>query len=264
MTNPLIKNIKNRMIYYNQNWLGLICGPTGSGKSFSGLRIAEEVDDTFHIGRVVFTAEEFMQVLNNGMKQGQIIIWDEAGVGMASREWYSISNKAINYVLQTFRHLNLGVIFTTPSISYIDSQARRLFHSYIETYEVDRKRKQVKARWFTVSYSPRSDKIYHIYRRYKREKKNLTRINIPSKELIDAYEKKKKAFSQSLRMDVLEDVKIAKMKEKHRKLTDLDIMKTIKDEKIELDAYTLQFKFNIGKDRAYRIIKNYKKFSPTI
>jgi len=250
---PLIQKIKNKMLYYNQNELMLICGPTGSGKSFSGMRLAEEIDPTFNINRVVFTAEEFMKVLNNGMKRGQVIIWDEAGVGLPAKEWYSIQNKAINYVLQMFRHLNICVIFTTPTIGYIDSAARRLFHDYIETLKVDRKEKKVLAKFFAINFNPRLDKEYFIFPRYKGETKKLIRINKPSEELIDAYEKKKKIYSEQVRIDASKDIQFTKQKIETRRLTDEEVqieLKKYKEKGERLTLSEIQRMFGIGKDRA--------------
>jgi len=123
-----------------------------------------------------------------------MIVFDEAGVGMPAREWFSISNKMIGYILQTFRHQNLGVIFTTPDFSFIDVQARKLFHSYFETSMIDRQKNCAVLKWMNISVSPRYGKIYFIYpviqQDYHRMK--LKRINIPhpSQELTTAYEMK--------------------------------------------------------------------------
>ena len=47
----------------NQNYMLLITGGTGSGKSYSAIEIALDMDKTFNIDRVVFTAIEFMNLL---------------------------------------------------------------------------------------------------------------------------------------------------------------------------------------------------------
>ena len=232
----IIKKVKNRLIKRNKNWLCVVCGATGSGKSYSAMRLAELIDPTFTIDRVVFSSDDFMRVLNNGMKKGQVLLWDEAGVGLSSREWYTIANKAINYVLQTFRHMNIGLIMTTPDFSFLDSQTRKLFHHYIETVGIDTSKNRVQVKFMKVSFNPRFGKEYFQYERFNR--KAIKRLNIskPSKLLRKKYELKKKHFSKSLRDDVQKDVEIAKATKKHRRITDAEIMKTIKEEQIELNA----------------------------
>lgn len=244
----------------------IVCGATGTGKSFSAMTIAKLLDPSFDVKkRVVFTVENFMKLLNSGeLKRGNVIVWDEAGVGIPAREWYTISNKAINYVLQTFRHMNLGVIFTTPSFDYIDKQTRLLFHIYIETVKIDTHNQRVIVKVMENQFNPAMGKEYKKYYWVDGIKKERINIGKPTKDMIKNYEEIKMIFSKQLREDVEKDVTIARTTQEHKRLTDQEIMRRIKEESIPLDAYTLQFKFAIGKDRAYRIISNYEKFSPSL
>lgn len=209
MANYIADYYHNR-IELNKNWLCIICGETGSGKSYSALRIAELCDSSFDINRVVFNAAEFMELLRAHRKRGDIIVFDEAGVGLPSREWFSLSNKAINYVLQTFRALNLGVIFTTPSFNFIDSQTRRLFHSYIQTQHIFYDKEFVRCKWFNIEDNPRMDKLYFKYPRIQKDNRSvvLKRLDIykPSASLIAAYEKKKRKFCKSLYEDIEDQI----------------------------------------------------------
>lgn len=60
-----IKYIKNR-IKQNKNFMCLITGQTGSGKSWSGLKICELLNDDFNIQRVVFKGKDLMMLINSG------------------------------------------------------------------------------------------------------------------------------------------------------------------------------------------------------
>lgn len=250
----------------NRNLLIVICGETGSGKSYSALTIAKLINPKFDVKKhVVFNVEQFMKILNSGkLRKGYVIIWDEAGVGVPAKEWYTISNKAIGYVMQTFRHMNLCVIFTTPTFEYIDKTIRVLFHVLIETIRIDYENEVVKCKVKQNKYNPTFGKPYTQYYWVNGAKQTVVNIRKPTKDLVNDYEEVKKEFSELLRADVEADILLAKRKEKHKRLTDADIMKRIKDEQIPLEVYLLQFKFNIGKDRAYRIVNNYKKFSPSL
>ena len=39
------KRIRVRLLYQNKNWLAIITGDTGSGKSYSALRIAKKISN---------------------------------------------------------------------------------------------------------------------------------------------------------------------------------------------------------------------------
>lgn len=260
----VIDLISRRINKLNKNWLGIVTGETGSGKSYSALRVAEVVDPEFNVDRVVFTSEEFMKLLNSGkLHKGNMIIWDEAGVGMAAREWYSISNKVISYTLQTFRRENLGVMFTTPSFDFVDSQARKLFHGYMETMGINRRKKHVVVKYLMIQNNPKEGKLYMKYPRmkYNGKRRTIMRVEIgkPSVKLVHAYEKKKKLFSDKLKKtteDTLTDVKERKKsKMKTNTLDDIvkKVMKNItyytktNSKRNSIDKPLVMAEFNIGR-----------------
>jgi len=202
MINILATIIRARLWRQNKNWLGIITGETGSGKSYCAMALGEDIDKGFNIDNVVFSARGLIELLNsNKIKRGSCIVFDEAGVGLPKREWYSISNKLVNYILQTFRHQNLAVIFTTPSFDFVDVDARKLFHTYIQTMRIDYKKEIVYTKLFTIQYNPRYGKIYAKYFRMNGVKVNPYCIGKPSAKLIKQYEIKKKEFTTSLKKD---------------------------------------------------------------
>ena len=201
-------SIMMRMMEHNQNWLCLVVGGTGSGKSYLALKIAEELDSTFNASRVAFNAEEFMSILNDGqLQKGCFIIFDEAGVGMSAREWFSLSNKALNYVLQTFRFRNIGVIFTTPDMGFIDVNARKLFHTYVETIRIDRNMKVCVAKVMEMQNNPKMGEQYTKYPRQLGEVMKRYCFHLPSKDLIKAYELKKTEYGLKLQRDIGQELK---------------------------------------------------------
>lgn len=197
----------------NQNFVMLFVGQTGTGKSYAGMSLGEHLDPGFDIDRIVFTADEFINILNNddSLVKGSVIMWDEAGVGMPAREWYSISNKVISYVVQTFRVRGYILIMTTPSLKYIDSQIRSLFHGIAETMDPSMSGGIFGwAKYMHLVHDPREGKTFMrypvIYDEYNREVKikgptpgsgNIL-FPKPSEELVSDYEVKKKDFTDSL------------------------------------------------------------------
>jgi DNA-directed RNA polymerase subunit RPC12/RpoP len=202
-------HIKNRL-KRNKNYLGVICGETGSGKSFTALCHGELLDPDFSIDKVCLNAKKFMWAIQK-FKAGSVIIFDEAGVGMPSREWMALSNRLLNYVLQTFRHKNLIVLFTVPDFSMIDSQARKLFHCYMQTTGIDKANKICYVKPLLIQNNPQMSKIYYKYLRVKTngEKTSVKRVGfgMPSKELIEKYERKKGEFTDWLNRGVSETIK---------------------------------------------------------
>lgn len=249
----LIRRWRFRINRLNKNLLIAICGQTGSGKSYCALTVAKLICDRFNIRiHVIFTIEQFMELLQSGkLKRGDVVIWDEAGVGIPSREWYSISNKAINYVLQTFRHLNLCVIFTMPSFDYIDKQTRLLFHVYIETQRIDYETKHVIVKIFESSFNPREGKEYMKYYWFHGVKYIRFRIGKPSKDMIKTYEELKMAFSQTLRDNVKKDVCQVNEKIAAKRLTDEEIQAQLREMTERPTLAEVQRMLKIGKDRAY-------------
>ena len=212
MVRYLTGYIKSR-VAKNQNFVMLYVGQTGTGKSYAAMSLAEELDPEFDISRIVFSADEFIDVLNNDdiLTRGSVIIWDEAGVGMPAREWYSISNKVISYVVQTFRVKGYVLIMTTPSLKYIDSQIRALFHGIAETIDPSMYGGNFGwAKYMHLVHDPKEGKTMMQYpvimdehnRPMKLKGRTARHGNMlfskPSEELIGDYEVKKKEFTDNL------------------------------------------------------------------
>lgn len=196
-----VSRINYRLNRLNKNWIGAICGPTGSGKSYAGLTLAYRISyGRFH---TVFSPLQFMQALNNpDLEKGDMILFDEAGVGLSSRDWYSVQNKLLGSVLQTFRNKNVGVIFTTPNLSFIDVQARKLFHAYFETRFIHYDRKLAVIKPFDIQVNSRLDKIFYKKPQMKTDrglrKIEYLAVEMPPDKIVRAYESAKTAYTEAL------------------------------------------------------------------
>jgi hypothetical protein len=204
--------IKKR-IGKNQNFVMLFVGQTGTGKSYASMSLAEALDPDFNINRIVFSADEFITVLKTDetLRSGSVIMWDEAGVGMPAREWYSLSNKIISYVVQTFRVKGYVLLMTTPSLRYIDSQIRQLFHGVAETIDPSVYGGTFGwAKYMHLVHDPKEGKTKMQYPIIKDDQERSMKVKgrrsksgnilfpIPSQELLADYEKKKKTFTDEL------------------------------------------------------------------
>jgi len=209
-----ISRVRMRLLKNNQNWLAIICGGTGSGKSYSALSIADTICPRGITVRrnVVFNSTQFLRKLvdKNQLQKGDIIIFDEAGVGMSSREWYSVQNKLLGSVLQTFRNMNVGVIFTTPNLSFIDVQARKLFHNYFETVYLDYEEELAYLKCRDIQHNSLFDKTYYKKPRFNNEGlttcMDFIAIPKPREALIKEYEEVKNEYTEELNLNALNEL----------------------------------------------------------
>ena len=219
-----VKRIYNRLNYQNKNWLAIICGETGSGKSYSALTLASEIGKV----HLVFTSLEFLSLINSSkINKGDVIIFDEAGVGLSSREWYSIQNKLLGTILQTFRNMNVAVIFTCPNLSFVDVQARKLFHSYLETSYLDYEEEEAHLRVFDIQVNSRYDKVYFKHPRFTSSNGRVCTmaeliLNKPSEEMIEYYEERKNKYTKNLNKEALTSLLNPKGKEEKKQKPDED------------------------------------------
>lgn len=158
----------------NENFMGVIIGMPGKGKTWAACRLAEQIDPTFNIDRVCVTYKEFLEVMKQLSDEwtmthdvsGKVVVFDEFQQSSAARKWQSNVNMAINDVLHTFRFMNLIVIFTTPHMSFIDVNARAVMHFQVIMKKKDRRRgtTEGKLQFTEIKNDPRdpSDKLYHF------------------------------------------------------------------------------------------------------
>ena|SRR3990167_1671379 len=209
--------IYRRVNKQNKNFLALIQGPTGSGKSYACLRFAEILDKNFNANRIVFSVEEFMDILNNpakyNMDKGSVMVFEEVGIGMAARQFMRESNRLFNFVMQSFRHKNYVVFFNTPIVDFLDVQSRRMLHCLMTTGGINETQKYSILKPFflvqdlmTGSFLP---KYFRIRDSAAQKTLKITQLHVklPSKELIKQYELKKNKFTHKLNRAILEKVK---------------------------------------------------------
>ena len=119
--NMLIEYIKERLFERNRNFIGIFVGETGSGKSFSALHMASQIDPNFERDckyKIIFSADDLYKLLNEKkLKQGDCILWEEMGVAADSRKFYTVQNQAVTYFLETGRALNIALLMTVPGLT---------------------------------------------------------------------------------------------------------------------------------------------------
>lgn len=135
-TEEVIDHIFHRRIRNNQNVVGAVCGETGSGKSWTALKIGEMVDPNFGIDSVVFSTKEFVESFETH-GPGEVVVYDE-GQEWSARRAMSKKNVEMTDIMTMLRFTQVNVIFTVPNIRMIDVSLRRLLHLYMDVRPVDR------------------------------------------------------------------------------------------------------------------------------
>ena len=204
----VILKYMNRMMENNKNYLNVTTGATGSGKSYSCLRVAElwyafYFKKEFPKENICFSVEDLIRRLNSGeLKKGDVLVVEEIGVGANAKNFQSKTNKALQFILQSFRNLNIIVLFNVPHFSFFDKTARMLMHSHFQTVKINKRKGICILKPYFLNISQQTGKIYTKWLRIKNHGKvvKITRLNIakPSQYLLDVYEDMKDRFVKTL------------------------------------------------------------------
>ena len=265
--NEIYKNLHKR----NLSFLGIWTGQHRVGKSVGAEVFADLLDPTFEDcleERTVYTSHDFMSSMENIRKdhiKGGATVWDETQIKHGSRDWYKDVNKSINSAIQAFGYLNPIVFFVTQDPSFIDSQPRKLFHSF---YEVKRTGNQ----WnyilpFNIKYNRRIGKPYYIYPRYKvkyfgnmgiKAKLMYIRMLKPSAKFLHRYNNHSQKFKDKFLADTHSFARTVKELEeqqvKERETTDADIVIDILEKHLHDPIFISKF----GNYRPEQIREEYK------
>lgn len=252
-----------RRIDQKKNFLGILTGPTGSGKSWSALSVCLQVDQTFNPSRIVFSMKELMKLINEGnLKSGQAILWDEAGIDVSNRSWQSLVNKMVNFLLQTFRHKRLILIMTVPYLDFVDNSTRKLFHAEFLTQKIDYEKKSCKVKPQLIQYNPRNKKFYYKYLRVKTKLgvSPLVSWNVeqPPKWLVEPYEDMKASFTSKLNQDIEEALNNVDKQKERKPLTELQERAMILIQKYG-DVETVAKEMNLSSKTIYFHIQSAEK-----
>ncbi len=177
---PINRRIWNKIYKKDKNVLVFVCGGTGDCKSGSALTKSIELDRDVHNrcrfyfsedpydpqNRIVTSAQAFVKLISSGLPKGSCIIWDEIGVDADNREYFTLKNRLIKKVFQTFRYLNLIVFMTVPDFHSVDIGVRKLIHAYIEMGGKIGDGEQAISKFQWTSTNPKDGKVYFKYPQY--------------------------------------------------------------------------------------------------
>ncbi len=129
-----IEKLKHQITKKDFDCVFIVDGSEGTGKSVFAMQLGKAIDSSFNIDRVCFNPQEFIKCIQTSEK-GQVIIYDEAYTGLASRQSLSEVNKLIVSMMMEMRAKNLVVVIVLPTFFMLDRyvaifRSRGLFHIY--------------------------------------------------------------------------------------------------------------------------------------
>lgn len=191
-----LANLFRQRLRENRNLICVFIGPTGEGKSYSALRLAELMADRDPF--LIFDSGSFLKTVQEEVKSNDVLVWDEAGLGMGARDWKSVLNKIAGYIIQSFRFKNLALFITVPVLKMIDIQGRQLSHWSIFCRYADRISHQVTALPYEMLTNPLTGEVTPIPPRFLDDghvsRLRLVRFSMPSDGIVERYERDRKVF----------------------------------------------------------------------
>lgn len=205
----IILRYMKRMMDSNRTFLCSVVAPVGKGKSWSCLRWGELWYAFYHHAKfpkenICFGAQQLLERLNDKsetkLKKGDMLILEEGGVNIGNKKFMSKINLAVNYVVQSFRSLNIILFINVPFVNFLDKSVRMLQTAIFEIDKVDKGAGLTYIKPYFVQTNQWSGKSYKKWLRII-DKKSRKRIKIkrvciarPSKEIVDLYEPMKELF----------------------------------------------------------------------
>jgi len=273
--NIIRKMILDKVSERKENNAMILCvGDTGSAKSTACNYCGEKWDENFSINNVAFmTATNFMKVINSPkIKRGSVVVWDDAGQGLKSDEWYKTMNRAVRDVLQTFRIDGLIVFVNCPDPSFIDKKVLKLFDYWMEaeTDSIDYANNRAYFKFYIIQKNRKSGKIYWHRPRYRDSNGKLRVVNhlvtgLTSEVFEKKYKKRKKDANRLIKINAEKRIKMEEDNETRKLETNEDIVKQLLvniklysntyNGRHYIDPYTIMGEYNIGLRRATSIKK---------
>ena len=198
---PTIKaeldKVKKRVLTKDRDFVAVIDGEEGSGKSVLGMQVAKYLDPSFNIDRVVFNADQFMKLIKDpNIKKGSCILLDEAFSAANSRSSLTEVNRAMIGIATEMRQKNLFILMCLPSFFDLDRyfaiwRCRALFHVYF-TSEDDRR---------YIVFNKEQKKLLYLlgkkFYSYSKPRLNAVPFSFPNTYIVDEEQyrfKKSEAF----------------------------------------------------------------------
>jgi len=213
-TDPFTQYVAQRITGVDkQDFSMIMTGRKGMGKSYSTLRIAQKT--AVEIGKILnrptedfFTLEncclledtEGINKIIKGAEMYQVIVIDDAGVAVGSRDFATQKNKNFNALLSTCRTKRWFIILNVPAKSHIDKQIRELVDCWARVVVKmhDCKFNVLKIHAVEIN-EVRANKPYTKRYSYDRKRKvGLYAVCAPDRKMADIYDQRRDEAAQRI------------------------------------------------------------------
>ena len=246
-------NWVNRRLKTKRNFLMAVVGETGSGKSYLALRLAEKFDRNgdFNADHIVFTPNNFLDCVNR-LGNNCFLVIDEAGLMFSHREYATMVNRMLGFVLQSFRYKFLNCIFTLPNLGFMDYVGRSLMHCVVRMLD----------QGYGAVYRVQKDQLG---RKIFFPKIGYLKTELPSDAIIEAYEEKKARIMDERYKAYKTELETGE--KSFRFASPIDVVKFIRENKMEnilkegdrFDAVSISAHFDLNITKAYVVKKMLEK-----
>lgn len=200
----------------NQQFLAAVTGMPGKGKSWLCGAIAERYTKLYNVRynikkHIFWDLDSFVDLWDKHFKgededvtYGTILQFEEPQTSANSRAWQSDANQVLNIITSTGRDRRFVVLFSCPSLNFIDKQSRILMNAEIKVDGFDKTTGITRCTPRFLEYVEKVDDFYkkRLLIKYPEPvRKGLASYYLqqwevprPSKEWIDQYEPMKKAY----------------------------------------------------------------------
>ncbi len=267
----ILRGIWDRLHERNQHFMAAVVGEEGSGKSLTAIRIASELDPNFNAEKVHFRPDDFLEILRDEkFSEGDVYVLDEAGVSLGVRTWHDDAQIMVNKAFQLIRSHNIGLIFTLPRLSELDSQTQGRLQAF---YEITKRVEDqyVVGKWKRVDpdrtgsgtdYQP----FPRIVRNGQKYRVKSMAFGPPTGDYVDEYHRRKKAHQKETYDKAINAIRNEEQEKAERELNAKDIADLILEEGVEdyiadnygqkyIDRDLIAVDYGIGDSKTRRVKK---------
>ena len=131
---PYLDAVKKNNTKRDEDYVVLIDGYEGTGKSTLAQHIGRYLDNSLNLTKVCMTADDFKHQIINA-KRFDCIIYDEAVMGLSSSDSITRIGRLLKSMMMQMRQKNLYVIIIIPTFFELNkyavlSRAKGLFRTY--------------------------------------------------------------------------------------------------------------------------------------
>ncbi len=135
--------------------------------------------------------------MNAGLTLGSVIVFDDARLGINARLWQGMLARVFGMLTQGFRYKQILTFITVPDEVFIERQSRRLVHIRFESTDVQDLMKMKLLSRNTFDHEHPLAKFPRIHRGISEIVVKMVKFQLPSKDLWEKYEAKKKEYMES-------------------------------------------------------------------